>query len=99
MTKHYVVNNDQHKMRLDKLLAEINPDNSRTQVKSWIDKELVTVNDVTVKVNYKCLTGDSIHWTIPEVQPLSIEKENIPIEIVYEDNDVVVVNKARGMVV
>jgi len=96
---HHTVTNDQNKMRVDKLLAEINQDTSRSQIQSWIAGELVTVNNVPVKANYKCNPGDEIAWSIPEVEPLQVTAENIPLDIVYEDSDLIVVNKPRGMVV
>lgn len=96
---HYVVQSHQNKVRLDKLLADINPDNSRSQVQTWIDDSCVKVNEEEVKANYKCREGDRIEWSIPELKPLEVEAEDIPVDIVYEDEDVVVVNKAKGMVV
>lgn len=95
----HIVTNDQVKTRIDKLLSDINPDISRSQIQSWITSKHVTVNKNTVKANYKCQSGDIIEWTIPEVEPLNIEKENIPLDIIYEDSDLLVVNKPRGMVV
>lgn len=85
--------------RLDKLLVQVIQEQSRAQIQSWIEKDHVKVNGQTVKTNYKCKLGDSIEWTIPEVETLHIEAENIPLSIVYEDQDVIVVNKPRGMVV
>ncbi|WP_106497689.1 RluA family pseudouridine synthase [Lentibacillus sp. Marseille-P4043] len=100
MTKQqYEVKADQSKIRIDKLLAEMNPDNSRSQVQMWINQDMVTVNDKNVKANFKCQPGDIVKWAIPEAQPLSINPEDIPLDIVYEDHDVIVVNKPRGMVV
>lgn len=99
MTLQHVVTETQNKMRIDKLLADINPDESRSRVQGWITKELVMVNDEVVKANYKCQVGDVITWRIPKVESLDIEAENIPLEIVYEDRDVLVVNKPKGMVV
>ncbi|MBO8155311.1 MAG: RluA family pseudouridine synthase [Bacillaceae bacterium] len=90
---------DEHNERIDKLLTKLNSDASRTQVQGWIKDELVKVNDETVKSNYKCQTGDDISWQVPEAEPLDIQAENIPLDIVYEDKDVLVVNKPRGMVV
>lgn len=95
----YEVLPEQNRVRLDKLLTEINPTYSRTQVQAWIDQEKVTVNGEVVKANYKCLTNDQIKWSIPEVEAMNIERENIPLDIVYEDQDILVVNKPRGMVV
>lgn len=96
---NHIVTEEQNKTRIDKLLAEMNPDRSRSQVQTWISKEHVQVNGETVKANYKCQTGDNIEWSIPEVEPLQVEAEDIPLDIVYEDSDLLVVNKPRGMVV
>lgn len=85
--------------RLDKLLSEINPDSSRSQVQSWISKGLVKVNGQESKANYKCQEGDMLDWSIPEPEALKILPENIPLDIVYEDQDLLVVNKEKGMVV
>ncbi|GIO26082.1 RluA family pseudouridine synthase [Ornithinibacillus bavariensis] len=99
MSFQHTVTDTENKMRIDKLMAEINPEQSRSQVQGWITKGLVSVNDEIVKANYKCQTGDVITWEIPEVEALHIEPENIPISILYEDKDLLVVNKPKGMVV
>ncbi|MUK89514.1 RluA family pseudouridine synthase [Ornithinibacillus sp. L9] len=99
MTLEHVVTESEGKTRIDKLMAMINPDQSRSQVQAWINEDLVTVNDQVVKANYKCQVGDVVRWTIPEVKPLAVEAENIPLDIVYEDPDLLVVNKPKGMVV
>jgi 23S rRNA pseudouridine1911/1915/1917 synthase len=99
MTIQHVVTNEESKSRIDKLLADINPDQSRSQVQGWITKGFVKVNNEVVKANYKCQQGDVITWTIPKVEPLNIEPENIPLDIIYEDKDLLVVNKPKGMVV
>ncbi|RKQ37414.1 RluA family pseudouridine synthase [Oceanobacillus halophilus] len=100
MSSHqHVVTDDQAKNRIDKILSEINPENSRSQIQTWITKGHVTVNNEKVKANYKCLMGDKIEWTIPETEPLELTPENIPLDIVYEDSDLLVVNKPKGMVV
>lgn len=95
----HIVTSEQSKQRIDKLLADINPERSRSQIQSWIADGYVSVNDERVKANYKCQLGDRIEWHIPEVKPLEIEAEDIPLDIIYEDNDLLVVNKPRGMVV
>ncbi|WP_188454466.1 RluA family pseudouridine synthase [Virgibacillus oceani] len=97
--QQYEVKSEQNKIRIDKLLAEINPDTSRSQVQTWINQDSVTVNERMVKANYKCQTGDIVKWTIPETKPAEINPENIALDIVYEDSDVIVVNKPKGMVV
>lgn len=95
----YQVQADQNKVRIDKLLADINPDNSRSQVQTWINDGYVKVNNEEMKMNYKCREGDLIEWSVPEPKPLEVEAENIPLDIIYEDKDVIVVNKPKGMVV
>ncbi|WP_269409336.1 RluA family pseudouridine synthase [Lentibacillus daqui] len=97
--QQYEVQIEQNKTRIDKLLAELNPEQSRSQVQTWINQGLVTVNDRIVKANYKCQTGDLVMWSIPETKPLAVTPEDIPLDIVYEDRDVVVVNKPKGIVV
>lgn len=95
----HIVTKEQHKRRIDKLLTELNPDRSRSAIQTWIVEDYVTVNGETVKANYKCQTDDEIKWKIPEVKPLEIKAENIPLDIIYEDRDLLVVNKPKGMVV
>ncbi|AEH48665.1 RluA family pseudouridine synthase [Parageobacillus thermoglucosidasius] len=85
--------------RIDKVIAALNEDWSRSKVQQWIKKQLVTVNDQHVKANYKCSAGDIVVVRLPEPEPLYVEPENIPLDIYYEDADVLVVNKPRGMVV
>ena len=99
MTLQHIVTNSESNMRIDKLLTKVNDNCSRSQVQTWINQELVSVNENTVKANYKCKQGDIIKWSIPEVKPLDVEAENIPLEIIYEDSDLLVVNKPKGMVV
>ncbi|GAB3793639.1 RluA family pseudouridine synthase [Virgibacillus kimchii] len=100
MTKlHHRVTKEHAKTRIDKLLADLNKENSRSQVQDWIAKGLVTVNNETVKANYKCQPDDDIKWEVPEIEPVMLEAENIVLSIVHEDNDLLVVNKEKGMVV
>jgi 23S rRNA pseudouridine1911/1915/1917 synthase len=85
--------------RIDKVIAALNEEWSRSKVQQWIKDGLVTVNDQHVKANYKCSAGDIVVVRLPEPEPLHVEPENIPLDIYYEDADVLVVNKPRGMVV
>ncbi len=84
--------------RLDKFVAD-NSDLSRSIVSKLIDEGKVTVNGKTVSKSVKLKTADVITAEIPEPEILSVEAQNIPIEIVYEDADLLVVNKPKGMVV
>lgn len=87
--------------RLDKFLTEyIDIEGiSRTQIQDWIKAGAALVNGKTVKANYKLSEGDQIAVQVPEPEDASIEPEDIPLDIVYEDADVIVINKPRGMVV
>ena len=85
--------------RIDKFVAGINNEWSRTQVQQWIKDDVVTVNGKAVKGNYKVKENDKITVTIPEPEELDIQPEDMSLEIYYEDADVLVVNKPRGMVV
>ncbi|NIA60374.1 RluA family pseudouridine synthase [Bacillus pacificus] len=84
---------------MDKFVAGINNEWSRTQVQQWIKDDVVTVNGKAVKGNYKVRENDEITVTIPEPEELDIQPEDMNLEIYYEDADVLVVNKPRGMVV
>lgn len=86
-------------LRIDKYLSNIFKDKSRSFIQGLIEKENVKVNSKPLKSNYKLKKADEIEIMIPEPEILSVEAENIPIDIVYEDEDVIVVNKAQGMVV
>src|SRR5690625_4497277 len=99
MTFQHIVTESESNMRIDKLLTKVNDNSSRSQVQTWINQNLVSVNENIVKANYKCKLNDVIKWSIPEVKPLDVEAENIPLKIIYEDSDLLVVNKPKGMVV
>ncbi|MGN4751972.1 RluA family pseudouridine synthase [Bacillus cereus group sp. MYBK220-1] len=90
---------EQKNERIDKFVTGINNEWSRTQVQQWIKDEVVTVNGKAVKGNYKVKEEDEITVTIPEPEELDIQPEDLNLEIYYEDADVLVVNKPRGMVV
>ncbi|MFT9451078.1 RluA family pseudouridine synthase [Liquorilactobacillus ghanensis] len=85
--------------RLDKVAAQLFPDYSRSQLQRLIVAGDLLVNDQQVVAKYQVRTGDRIKLTPPPIQHLSLEPENIPLDIVYEDADLLVVNKPQGMVV
>ncbi|EJR08824.1 RluA family pseudouridine synthase [Bacillus cereus MSX-A1] len=90
---------EQKNERIDKFVAGINNEWSRSQVQQWIKDDVVTVNGKAVKVNYKVKEEDEITVTIPDPEASDIQPEDMNLEIYYEDADVLVVNKPRGMVV
>ena len=85
--------------RLDKFLAIMLPDLTRTRLQQFIKEGHVLVNSKQEKNSYKVQTDDLIEIELPEDKALEILPENIPLDIVYEDQDVIVVNKANGMIV
>ena len=94
-----IVSNEENK-RLDFLISNEIADMSRSRIQGLIEDGQVTVNGfVELSKNKKIKTGDIITINIPKPEVLSVKPENIPLEIVYEDEDVLVVNKPKGMVV
>lgn len=90
---------DSDGLRIDKWLSNKIPEITRNAVQKLIENECILVNNKRITKNYKIKAGDSITVNIPELKPLEITPENIPIEIVYEDSDLLVVNKPKGLVV
>lgn len=85
--------------RIDKFLSQESDEWSRSQIQGWIKEGLVTVNRLQVKSNYKLQDGDQISLSVPPPEELNISPENIKLDVVYEDKDVIVINKERGLVV
>ena len=85
--------------RLDKFISEKCDMFTRSAAAKIIEEGGVAVNGKQVSKNYKLKDGDQIVLTMPELKVLSCEAQNIPLDIVYEDNDLLVVNKPKGMVV
>ena len=85
--------------RIDKYLSVIFPASSRSYIQKAIDGGNVLVNGKKVSKNYKLKANDSIEYTPLEPVKLNVEPQNIPLDIVYEDEDLLVVNKPKGMVV
>ncbi|MCW6074878.1 RluA family pseudouridine synthase [Clostridium sporogenes] len=86
-------------VRLDLYLSKIFEDKSRSYLQGIIDEGNVLVNNKEKKRNYKLKVGDNIEVNIPEPKLLQIEAEDIKLDIIYEDKDVIVVNKPQEMVV
>ncbi|ELJ9335326.1 RluA family pseudouridine synthase [Staphylococcus pseudintermedius] len=88
-----------HLQRIDKILPEFNSEWSRSQLQEWIKEGLIEVNGKAVKSNYKLKLGDRIEITEKEVVEADIQAENLNLDIYYEDDDVAIVYKPKGMVV
>ncbi|MCU6795730.1 RluA family pseudouridine synthase [Paenibacillus sp. WQ 127069] len=86
--------------RVDKFVAEASDEDvSRSLVQQWIKDGHLKVNGAPVKANYKLSAGDQLELITPEPEELNLTAENIPLEVVYEDGDMIVINKPRGLVV
>ena len=90
---------DIENMRLDIYIAQKNDKLSRSMIQKLIEDGEILVNGQTKKISYKVHTGDEIEINIPEPKETNIKPQNIPVEVIYEDNDIIVVNKPKGMVV
>jgi 23S rRNA pseudouridine1911/1915/1917 synthase len=85
--------------RLDRFLAARLPELSRTRIQSLVDHGRVTVNGAAGKRSYRVESGDAVVVEIPAPSPAAAQPEAIPLEILYEDEDVAVINKPAGMIV
>lgn len=90
---------DIENMRLDIYIAQKNDKLSRSMIQKLIEDGEILVNGQTKKISYKVHTGDEIEINIPEPKETNIKPQNIPVEVIYEDSDIIVVNKPKGMVV
>ncbi|EWG11879.1 RluA family pseudouridine synthase [Cytobacillus firmus] len=95
----HIIPDEQAGERIDKVLSTLNADWSRTQVQQWIKDGNVLVNGQKPKTNYKCSENDRIEISIPDPEELDVVPEEMDLDIYYEDQDVLVVNKPKGMVV
>ena len=86
-------------VRIDKILPEKLKDHSRSFFQKLLKDGLVRVNGAVVKSNYKVCCGDVIELEIPEPDSLDIKPEDIPLNIIYEDEDLLVIDKPKDMVV
>ncbi|MGA9226088.1 MAG: RluA family pseudouridine synthase [Mesobacillus sp.] len=95
----HIISDTQAGDRIDKVISTLDPEWSRSQVQQWIKEGNVLVNGAPVKTNYKCSFEDRLVISIPEPEALDVVPEEMNLEIFYEDQDVLVVNKPKGMVV
>ena len=97
--KEYFTVENQEGERIDRYLSEEMEDRSRSYIQKLIKDQYVIVNQKPVKANYRLSLGDMVEITLPEAKEPDIIPENIPLEILYEDQDIIIVNKPKQMVV
>ena len=94
-----VVSKDEEGTRLDKYLSNQFPEISRVYIQKLIEEGNILVNDKKEKASYKVKENDNVFMEEVEIIDLNVEAEDIPLDIVYEDNDIIVINKPQGMIV
>lgn len=95
----YLVKDSDAGQRIDKLLSIQLTDFSRSYIQKLLSNRAVLIHGQSIKSNYKVKEGDYIQVEIPEPEVLDVQPENIPLDIVYEDTDILIINKPKGMVV
>ena len=97
--EHYTIDKELSGERADKAVSALTETFTRSHIKKLIDDGNVTVNGKPVKPSFKLSEGDRLEISFPEAETIDVLPENIPLDIVYEDGDVIVINKPRNMVV
>ncbi|RKD34236.1 RNA pseudouridine synthase [Lacrimispora algidixylanolytica] len=95
----FIVTAEDAGIRIDRYLSDQCSQVSRSYLQKLLKEEAVLVNEKPVKSNYKVGTLDKIQLAIPEAVELEIEAEDMPLDIIYEDKDIILINKPKGMVV
>ncbi len=98
-TKKIKINEENVGKRIDSLVPLLEDKLSRNAVQRLIEEENIKVNNQKTKHSYKVKLNDEIQISIPEAEKIDLKAQNIPLEIIYEDEDIIVVNKPKGMVV
>lgn len=98
-TVTFLVSIEDNSTRIDKYIAKMQPELTRSYIQKLIKDSMVFVNGNIVKANYKVSKQDTITMILPPPEPLNILAEDIPLDILYEDSDVIVINKGKDMVV
>ena len=98
MDKYYI-NEDNINIRLDKVISILNAELSRTAIQRLLEKDKVLVNGKKQKASYKVCLGDVIEIEPEKAEEINLKAQDIPLEIIYEDQDIIVINKPKGLVV
>jgi len=99
LSQEFVVAPEDAGVRIDRYLSDQCQDISRSYLQKLLKEQSVLVEEKPVKSNYKVNTGDRISLTLPEIREPEIVPEDIPLDIIYEDKDIILINKPKGMVV
>ncbi|NCC00631.1 MAG: RluA family pseudouridine synthase [Clostridia bacterium] len=99
MMNKWIVAAEENNIRIDRFISDKMPDTSRSYIQKLMKEDLITADLRPVKANYKVREGESIEITLPEPVSLDIEAQDMKLDIIYEDDDVLLVNKPKDMVV
>lgn len=97
--KKYIINLDTQNIRLDKVITILNPELSRSMIQKMLEDGNILVNGKIEKASYKTKFNDKIQVEEVVAKEIELKAQDIPIDIIYEDTDIIVVNKPKGMVV
>ena len=97
MSRSFIIEKENNGARIDRFLADAAPELSRSRIQKLIKDAHITVNEKPVKSNYRLLTDDVISLSIPELKEPDILPEALPLDILYEDEDILVLNKPADM--
>ena len=97
--KKIKVNDEFEGKRIDAYISSVDTQLSRTMIQKLIEEKNIKVNGKIIKASYKVISGDEIEMEIPEPKEINLKPQNIPLDVIYEDNDIIVINKPKGMVV
>jgi 23S rRNA pseudouridine1911/1915/1917 synthase len=95
----FIVDEENSGIRIDKYLSLVKSELSRSYIQKLIEEGLVMMDQKPVKANFKVKTGTGIVLILPELKEAQIAAEDLPIDIIYEDKDIIVINKQKGLVV
>jgi len=97
--KTFILSEQEMGQRIDKVMESKIDEFSRNYIQKLIKEEHILINGKAIKVNYRCAANDLVELKIPDTIDLACEAENIPLDIIYEDEDLIIINKPKGMVV
>ena len=93
------INEDNVGKRIDSFIPLVQKEISRSMVQKLIEQKNIKVNGKDTKHSYKLKLNDEIEITIPQAKEIDLKAQDIPLNVIYEDNDIIVINKPKGMVV
>lgn len=98
-SREFILKKEEEGMRIDKIIQDRFTDISRSKIQRLIEENKITLNENPLKASYKGKQGDIVHIDEEEPTEILLKPEDIDLDVLYEDNDIIVINKQKGMVV